>query len=567
MTDLFGKEIAPHDRVKSSIYANGNTYTDPLSKLHLQPKAGSNTAYLTVWIITVLSITILILASVNFTNLIMAQADQRLKELAMKKVLGSSRLGIMMQLLAEVLMLTLIAAGISFILLSITGNILQKWFNDDLKQNLISNKTLIQLSIAILATTLISGIYPAIVLSGYKTMHLLKGGLTKTRHKFNFRNALLTFQIVIAIIFVVGMIVVQKQIKYIQTTDKGFEPAQIITFNGIGLYYNMSISGNFEDFKQRLENNPNIESVSSPTNVPGNGELPPKKSFTSNDHKFDLEHVGIDTRYFKTLNIGRISGEENLSLDQILKDSLANYAIINETAAKTLGLNSPIGASISGCDVNFKIIAVVKDSKTNGFENAVNPTVYSYKDECGPGRYKMSLMVKAAPGRVDQAIEVVEKEWKKNEYSEDLPLDYKFMDLQYANLHAKQKEMQLAFIIFTLISVLIAALGLFSMSVYQIAVKQKEVSIRKVLGASIHRIFIQLNRPFFRIFIISCIIAIPASFLLIERWLNNFAYHIQIKWWYFGLAALTVFSIILVSISYQSFKAAKSNLVDSLKDE
>lgn len=127
--------------------------------------------------------------------------------------------------------------------------------------------------------------------------------------------------------------------------------------------------------------------------------------------------------------------------------------------------------------------------------------------------------------------------------------------------------MQLAFIIFTLISVLIAALGLFSMSVYQIAVKQKEVSIRKVLGASIHRIFIQLNRPFFRIFIISCIIAIPASFLLIERWLNNFAYHIQIKWWYFGLAALTVFSIILVSISYQSFKAAKSNLVDSLKDE
>jgi len=567
ITDLFLKEIASHDRVRSSAYAKGNTYMDALSKLHLQPKAGSNTAYLIVWIIGILSIIILILASANFTNMIMAQADQRLKELAIKKVLGSSRLAIVMQLLAEVLMLTFIAAGLSLILLSITGNILQKWFNDDLKQYLISNRTLLQITIAILATTLISGIYPAIVLSGYKTIHLLKGGLIKSIHKFSFRNALLTFQIVFAIIFIVGMIVVQKQIKYIQTTDKGFEPAQIISFNGIGLYYNTSISGNFEDFKQRLENDPNIESVSSPTNVPGNGELPPKKEFTSNSRKFDMEHIGIDTRYFKTLNIQRIAGDENLSLDQILKDSLNNYAVINETAAKTLGLNNPIGASIAGCDANFKIVAVVKDSKTYGFENVVNPTVYTYKDECGPGRYKISLMVKTVAGRVDQAIAAVNNEWKKNEYSEDLPLDYRFMDQQYANLHAKQKEMQSAFNIFTLLSVLIASLGLFSMSVYQVTVKQKEMSVRKVLGASIHRIFIQLNKPFFQIFIISCLIAIPTSFLLIKSWLNNFAYHIEIKWWYFGLATLIVFSIILLSISYQSIKAARANPVDSLRDE
>jgi len=567
MTNLFLKEIAPHDRIKSSAYAKGNTYIDALSNLHLQPKAGSNTAYLIVLIIGTLSIVILILASANFTNMIMAQADQRSKELAIKKVLGSSRLAIMMQLFAEVLMLTFIAAGLSLILLNITGNVLQKWFNDDLKQYLVSNKTLVQISIAILATTLISGVYPAVVLSGYKTIHLLKGGLTKASGKFSVRNALLTFQIVFAIIFIVGMIVVQKQIKYIQTADKGFEPAQIITFNGIGLHYNASISGNFEDFKQRLENNPNIESVSSPTNVPGNGELPPKKDFIFNNHKFDLAHVGIDTRYFKTLNIGRIAGDENLSLDQILKDSLANYAVINETAAKTLGINNPIGATISGCDVNFKIIAVVKDSKTYGFENTVNPTVYSYKNECGPGRYKISLMVKTVSGRVDQAIEAVKNEWEKNESSKDLPLDYRFMDLQYANLHAKQKEMQSAFNIFTLISVLISALGLFSMSAYQVTVKQKEMSVRKVLGASIHRIFIQLNKPFFKVFIISCLIAIPASFLLIKNWLNNFAYHIEIRWWYFGVATLIVLSIILLTISFQSIKAAKANPVDSLKEE
>ena len=567
ITALFLKELAPHDRIKSSVYAYGNTYTDALSNLHLQPKSGTNTAYLIVWVIGILSIIILILASVNFTNMIMAQADQRLKELAVRKILGSTRLAIMMQILMEVLLLTIIAAGLSLIVLSITGNVLQKWFNDDLKQYLFSNKTLLQLSIAILITTIASGIYPGIVLSGYKTINLLRGGPTKTAQKFKIRNALLTFQIVFAIIFIVGMIVVQRQITYIQTAEKGFDPAQIITFNGIGLYYNGSISGDYENFKQRLENDPNIESVSSPTNVPGYGELPPKQDFKANNNNFDFDHIGIDTRYFKTLNIERVAGDENLSLNQILKDSLTNYAVINETAAKKLGLENPIGASISGCDVNFKIIGVVKDSKTYGFENAVNPTIYSYKDECGSGRPKISLMVKTAAGRVDQAIGTVSKEWKKNELTEDLPLDYRFMDQQYASLHDKQKELQSAFNVFTIISVLIASLGLFSMSVYQVTIKQKDMSIRKVLGASIHRIFIELNRPFFNIFIIACLLAIPVAFLLIQSWLSNFAYHIEISWWYFGLAGIIVFSIILLAISFQSIKAAKANPVDSLKED
>ncbi len=562
----FAKEILPHDSGNSSTYANANIYTDALSNLHLQPKSGSKTAYLIIWVIGILSIIILLLASANFVNMMMAQADLRLKELAIKKVLGSSRLAIFNQLLIEVLILTFTAACLSLISLYATGNILQKWFNDDLKQYLISDQTLLQLSLAVIVTTLFSGVYPAIVLSGYKTINLLRGGVTKPSQKLTFRNALLTFQIVFAIIFIVGTVVVQNQIKYIQTTDKGFEPEQTIIFNGIGLYFNPSINGNFEDIKQRLVNDPSIVSVSSATNTPGYRELPPKKQFSSNDHKFDMDHIGIDTRYFKTLNIQRLAGDENISLNEILKDSLAHYAVINETAAATFGLSNPIGARITGCDVTFKVIGVVQDSKTNGFENAVNPTVYTYKDECGPGRYKISLMVKAVAGRVDQAIKAVDNEWKKNEYSEDLPLDYRFMDQQYANLHAKQKELQSAFNIFTVIAVIISALGLFSMSAYQITIKQKEMSVRKILGASITRIFLQLNKPFLRIYIIACFIAIPLSFLILRSWLSYFAYHIDIKWWYFGLAVMAVFAIILISISYQSFKAAKTNPAESLRD-
>lgn len=567
INNLYQNKIANNDRVRSSAFAKGRIYIDSLANLHLQPKAGSNTPYLIVWIIGILSIIILVLASANFANMIMAQADQRVKELAIKKILGSSRLAIISQLLIEVLILTVIAASLSLIALAISGNILQKWFNDDLKNYLFSQKTLFQLSLAVVATTLLSGIYPAIVLSGYKTIHLLKGSFTKTAQKFTFRNALLTFQVVFAIVFIVGMLVVQQQIKYIRDTDKGFEPEQIISFNGIGLYYNGAIGGNFEDFQKRLMNDPSIVSATSATNVPSYGERPPKKEFFSNSAKFDMEHIVIDPRYFETLKIEKIAGEENISLAQILKDSLSNYAVINESAAKSLGLTNPIGAKIAGCDVNFEIIAVVKDSKTYGFENKVAPTVYSYKNECGQRIFKIALMVRTAAGMADQAIKIVEKEWQKNELSKDLPLDYRFMDQQYASLHAKQEEMQSAFNIFSIIAVIIASLGLFSMSAFQVTVKRKEMSVRKVLGASINAIFFQLNKPFFKIFGIACLFAIPLAFLMIRSWLNNFAYHIEIQWWYFAFAAVIVFGIILLTISYQAIKAAKENPVDSLRDE
>ena len=564
---LYLSEIATYDKIKSTSFSKGNIYLEPLANIHLMPKAGSNTGYLIIWIIGILSAIILILASANFANMIMAQADHRVKELAIKKILGSSRAAIIGQLLIEVFILTLLSAFLSLIALAISGNVLQKWFNDDLIHYIFSVQTIIQLVLALVTTTLLSGIYPALVLSGYKSIYLLKGGATKTIKNFTFRNALLTFQVIFAIIFIVGMFVVQQQVKFIQNTDKGFEPEQIINFNGIGLYFNSAMDGNFEDFKKRLINDPSIVSASSPTNVPGFGERPMKMEFFSNTTKHDLEHIGIDPRYFETLNIEKIAGDDHISLSQILKDSLSNYAVINETAAKSLGLTNPIGSRISGCNVNFNIIAVVKDSKAYGFEEKVAPTVYSYKNECAAGRMKITLMVKAAPGMVDQAIKVVEKEWQKNEYSQDLPLDYKFMDQQYAALHAKQVEMQSAFNIFSIISVIIASLGLFSMSAYQVTLKRKEMSVRKVLGASVKSIFIQLNKPFIKIFIIASIIAIPLAFLLIRGWLNNFAYHISIQWWYFGLALILVLLIILLTISYQSIQAAKENPVDSLRDE
>ncbi|MCS4166953.1 ABC transporter permease [Sphingobacterium paramultivorum] len=561
---LYQKEIAPKDKIRSSSYAKGKIYLDPLANLHLRPKTGNNTAYIITWIIGILSVLILLLASANFANMIMAQADQRLKELALKKILGSSRWAIVRQLVLEVFILTFSAAILSFVTLALTGNILQKWFNDDLKGYILSSETIAQLAIAVLLTTILSAIYPAIVLSGFKSVNLLKGGLSSILKKGTFRNALLTFQISMAILFISGMLVIRAQLNYMQQADKGFEPAQVVNFKGVGMYYNKDT---YNQLKRRLENDPSIAATASATNIPGEGEQPPKMDFSYAQKTVSFAHVGIDPKYFKTLNIPSIQGNTNISIDQLLRDSLANYAIINESAAKNLGLENPMGAKIKGCDVNFEIVGLVKDSKAYGFENVVQPTIYSFKSECGSMRLQTTLMVKTKPGMVDRAIQTVKAEWEKNPSTKDLPLDYSFMDEQYALQHKKQQELQTAFNSFTSLSVIIAALGLFSMAAYQAALRKKEMSIRKVLGASVQLLFIQLNKPFFKLFLIGIGIALPIAYLLMNRWLSNFAYHIQLSWWSFLIPIFCIFILILVSISFQSIKVAKTNPIDSLRDE
>jgi putative ABC transport system permease protein len=367
-----------------------------------------------------------------------------------------------------------------------------------------------------------------------------------------------------AILFISGMLVIRAQLNYMQQADKGFEPAQVVNFKGVGMYYNKDT---YDQLKRRLENDPSIAATASATNIPGEGEQPPKMDFSYAQKTVSFAHVGIDPKYFKTLNIPSIQGNTNISIDQLLRDSSANYAIINESAAKNLGLENPMGAKIKGCDVNFEIVGLVKDSKAYGFENVVQPTIYSFKSECGSMRLQTTLMVKTKPGMVDRAIQTVKAEWEKNPSTKDLPLDYSFMDEQYALQHKKQQELQTAFNSFTSLSVIIAALGLFSMAAYQAALRKKEMSIRKVLGASVQLLFIQLNKPFFKLFLIGIGIALPIAYLLMNRWLSNFAYHIQLSWWSFLIPIFCIFILILVSISFQSIKVAKTNPIDSLRDE
>lgn len=564
---LYQQEISKLDQARSSAYANGQVYLDPLSHLHLRPKHGTNTPYLTVWLLGVLSIVILSLAAANFINVVLAQAGSRAKEIGLQKVFGGRRATIAIQFLLEILFQCLLAALIAFFLLTLTGNILEKWFQDNLIQHVLSRTTLSQLGAAIVFTTLLSGLYPAFVLSGYQPAVILKGRLQINPQRSGFRNGLLVFQFVIATVFITTVLVVREQVRFIRSSDKGFEPAQVINFKAAGMYYDAKLDGGFHDFKTRLMHDPSIAYVSTASNMPGESKSPPKKQFTYIDTKLEMEHVGIDLEYFNLLGIETVEGKSSLPFSQLLQDSSRHYAVINETAAKNLGLANPLETRVTGCDVEFTIIGIVKDSKTYGFENLVAPTLYSYKDECGPAHFKSSLLVKTNTGKVKDAVEVVEHEWAKNPAAEAIPLEYEFLDQQYALLHARQERLEQVLYGFTSLSIVIAALGLFSMSAYQINIRRKEMSIRKVLGASVNQLFLQLNKPFFKIIFWANLLAIPVSYLLLRSWLDNFAYQVSINPWNFVWVILVILLLLISTVSYQSVKAARTNPVDSLRDE
>ncbi|MCL7988098.1 ABC transporter permease [Sphingobacterium sp. lm-10] len=562
----YEQNTAQHHLVKSSAFANGKVYLDPLTNLHLQPKHGSTLPYITIWVLGGLSVIILILSAINFTNLVIAQSENRAKEIGIKKLFGVRRSALIVQFMVEVFIQCLIAAGIAWFVLIISSNALQKWFNDDLSEYLYHTNTLWQLGIAIVMTTAIAGIYPALFLSGFKPIAMLRGNRQTAHTRIGFRTVLLTFQFVIASIFISGIIIINSQLDYMRSSERGFETEQVISFKGMSLVFEVGNDWK-NDFRSRLINSGSITHVATTSNSPAEGQPPVKKQFHGPKRTTEVDLVGVDLDYFDLLSIPLVTGRNTLTPVEFEQDTINHFAVINESMAKAMDIDQPLGQKISGCDTHFTIIGVVKDYKAYGFENKVAPAVYSFKDECGASSYKLDVLIRAEKGKTKEALAAMDVEWKKNPNSERLPLDYTFMDNNYAQLQAKEEQLKNVSSAFATIAIVIAALGLFNLTAYHVTSKRKEVSIRKVLGASILQLFFLLNKPFLKVFVVANLVAIPIGYFLLKRWLENFAYQINLSPWPFIISAISLVVVMLITISIQSLQAAIANPVDSLRDE
>jgi putative ABC transport system permease protein len=546
----------------------------PLASIHLYLAGMGTDARLTtlgdikyVRIFSIVALFIIILACVNFMNLSTAQSAKRAKEVGIRKVLGSEKKQLIRQFLIEAMLYSFIAVVIAIMLVLL----LLKSFNAvagksfDFSMIFTGNIWLFVAGLTIL-TGLMAGSYPAFYITSFKPVTILKGmKLFKTGLGNLFiRNGLVVFQFTISTILIICTLIVFKQLRYTQNKNLGFKKENIIVIA------NSHRLGNGEEsFRQELTRLPGLANASISTSIPsrdnfGDGYVPePGPGDKDLDDDIGLASFMVDDDFIPTLQMQLINGR-NFSKD--FSDS--SSVILNETAVKQIGWKDPVGMYMEYPGNNnqrFKVIGVVKDFNITSLRTAVAPFAlfHSSSKTYTIGYSYTSVRVK--PGNITDQVNKIEAKWKS--FAPNTPFDYSFLDSEFDALYRAEKRMGSVFVIFTILSLFIACMGLFGLAAYTAERRVKEIGVRKVLGASIHSIASLLSKDFVKLVLLSAVIAFPVAWWYMHDWLKDFAYRINIGWQVFIIAGLAVLAIALLTVSFQAIKAAIANPVKSLRTE
>jgi putative ABC transport system permease protein len=509
-----------------------------------------------VWLFGGIACFILIIACINFINLSTAKSANRAKEVGLRKVVGSHRISLVKQFLTESLLFSFLSFGLGIL---IAASLLPFF-------NILSAKSLsipwsawwLQPLMIVAATIIgiIAGLYPSFYLSSFKPIDVLKGQVSRGTKNSILRNGLVVFQFTTSIILIIGTLVIYKQTHYILNKKTGFDKDQVMLIQGAGTLGDKTIN-----FKNELLKNPQIKSVSISDFLPVSGTKRDGNTFfkegkTKEDIGVGSQKWRVDYDYIKTMGMHIIEGR-NFS-KEMPSDSAA--VIINKTMAQKLGLKNPLGELITNGWEHFRIIGVIDDFN---FE--------SMKQEVGPlcivlgGNYSTIISVKMNGTDAKNIIASVSAAWKN--FAPSQPIRYTFMDDSFKNMYADVQRMGSIFTSFAILAIIIACLGLFALSAFMAEQRNKEIGIRKVLGASVSSITTMLSKDFVKLVAIAFIIASPIAWWAMTKWLQDFAYRIPISWWMFAVAGIAAIVIALITISFQSIKAALMNPVKSLRSE
>jgi len=546
----------------------------PLTDVHLYSE-GIGSRYIThgdikyVYIFSAIALFIISLACVNFMNLATAQSAKRAKEVGIRKVLGSARKQLIGQFISEALLFTLLAAIIAVIIVSLCLPAFNQLASKSLNLSaFFSFYTLAGLLLLVILTTLLAGSYPAFFLTSFKPAAVLKGsgGLKNSGNDFLTRNVLVVFQFSVSTVLIICTIVVYKQLLYNQSKDLGFNKENTLIIADAN-----RLGKSAESFKQELIRLPGVSNASISTG------LPTQKSYfddsytpesttdnvTAAEKNINLSSFIVDEAFVPTLKLQMLSGR-NFSKD--FTDSAS--VILNETAAKQIGWHNPIGKTITypgGNDAKFKVIGVVKDFNTESLHNTVSPFALFYTTSNTYHANTSFIAVRIKAGDYNKVINSIQSKWKQ--FMPDNPLEYSFMDAEYDALYRTDQTIGKVFTVFTFLSLSVACLGLLGLAIYTAERRMKEIGIRKVLGASVQSVVTMLSKDFLKLVIIASVIAFPIAWYAMNKWLQDFAYPTKISWWIFTLSTGLMVLIALITISFQSIKAALTNPVESLRSE
>jgi len=537
----------------------------PLTDIHLHSsltgELGINGSVQYVYIFSAIAIFILLIACVNFMNLSTARSANRAKEVGVRKVLGSARKYLIFQFLAESTMVTFIAVVMALV----AAMLILPVFNHFADKNIIVNgHTLIWLVPSALITIVfigfLAGLYPAFFLSAFNPMQVLKGKISTGFKGGALRSFLVVFQFSISIFLIVGTLVINNQLHYIQNRDLGYNRNQVLI-----IQHAFELGDHAKTFKQEIKQLPGV------TNATLSGYLPVKsnrgtgifyKEAVADPKKSLYPQIwSVDEDYIGTLAM-KIKSGRNFSI-QMPSDS--NAIIINETAAKFLGFSDPVNKIIyrssGGANPTYKpytIIGMVKDFNFSSLHDNISPVVMQLNTDNG------NVSIKVSTTNMPALLAQIEDKWKGFTPTH---FQYTFMDQDFDAMYRSEQRTGTISIAFTTLAVLIACLGLFGLAAYAAEQRTKEIGIRKVLGASIANIAGMLSKDFIKLICISIVISTPFAWYFMQKWLQDFAYRINIEWWVFAIAGVAALSIAFITISFQSIKAAVANPVKSLRSE
>jgi len=509
-----------------------------------------------VHLFSIVALFIMLIACINFMNLTTARSVKRAREIGVRKVVGAVRPVLIRQFIGEAVLLTFIAMVIAVLLVLALLPVFNWVTEKQISYPFANYQFWLGLVLLTLVTGFISGSYPALFLSAFNPVAVLKGTGKLSTGSILFRKILVVFQFGLSILLIVGTIVVSKQVNYIQTKNLGYDRENLIYVPLEG-----DLPAKFKVFKDEALRSPGIKDIARSSDSPVSfGSSTGGVKWVGKDPNLNVEftHIDVGYDYIKTMKLQLVQGRD---FSRDFGTDTLNY-LINESALKRIGYAHPIGSPLTLWDKKQgQIIGVIKDFHFNSLHDPIQPLIINLRDSASYG----NILIRTLPGQTKQALATIEKLCK--ELNPNFTFTYYFTDSEYKKLYDNEQVVGKLSKAFAFLGIFISCLGLLGLAMFTAEQRIKEIGIRKVLGASIGSLFALLSKEFMVLVAIALVIASPLAWWAMHAWLQGYTYRIDIDWWVFALSAVLSILIALVTVSFQSAKAALMNPVKSLRSE
>lgn len=539
----------------------------PITRIHLHSdrmmeiRPGGSIQY--VYIFSAVALFILLIACVNFMNLSTARSAGRAKEVGIRKVLGSARNQLITQFLSEAVLMAVIAMIIAIVLAFLAIPTFNEVAAKSLSLNRVLQPDMLLVLIALpFIVGFLAGSYPALFLSAFNPVQVLKGKLNLGAKGGTFRNVLVVFQFTTSIILIIGTIIIYQQLEYIQNKNLGFNKDQVLIVNEAYV-----LGPQVQTFKNEILEMPGVQSGTLSSYLPissssRSDDVFSKGRMMTTENAFGMQRWKVDHDYINTLGLELMEGRDfskNFSTD-------STAIILNETAARMVGTGNVVGSKLYGVTnfetgelSEYEIIGVVNNFHFETLRENIGPLALLLEPSTGHATFKVNA------ASIPQVLAGLSDKWST--MSSGTPLNYKFMDEAFDEMYRTERRLSNIALIFSILAILVACLGLFGLSTFIAEKRTKEIGIRKVLGATVSGLVKMLSKDFLILVLIAFVIATPIAWYGMQLWLQDFVYRIEISWLYFLVAGLLAVFIALGTVSYHSIKAAISNPVKGLRTE